>query len=317
MAVILGITGLVVAVILLLVLLSNYFYKLAVHRSTKPFLGGNTDSDESSPWTKENEANAAWLTEHEGEEICLTSRDGLQLQATYIQQKTPTSQVAILVHGYSGSRMDMLTYARIYADTCGMNLLLPDNRGHGKSEGNYIGFGWHDRLDILEWIRYVIDRVGPDVEIILHGVSMGGATVLMVSGEKLPPQVKGIVSDCAYTSVDEQLAYQLKVMYKLPSFPLLYTTNLFVYKRAGYSIFQASAIKQVKKAKVPILFIHGDADTFVPTEMVYPLYEACSSKKELYLVPTAVHAQSVLTDRGGYSNKVCSFLTQLDATKSR
>lgn len=311
MAVVIGIIAVIVVIFFVLTLLSNYFYKLAIDRSIKPFLSGNANSDKPSPWVKENEINAAWMTKHEVEEIRITSHDGLQLEATYIPQAVPSNKVAILVHGYAGSRLDMLSYGRIYADKCGMNLLMPDNRGHGKSEGDYIGFGWHDRLDIIEWITYIMNRVGPDAEIILHGVSMGGATVLMVSGEELPPQVKGIVSDCAYTSAKEQLAYQLKVMYKLPSFPLLYTTDLLARKRAGYSFQDASAIKQVQKAKVPILFIHGDADTFVPTEMVHKLFEACESKKELYIVPTAEHAQSILVDRVGYTNKVCSFLAQL------
>lgn len=314
MAVFISIVTVVVIVIIGVVVLSNYFYKLAIFRSPKAFIAGNANPEKPSPWVKENEMNATWLAEREqeAEEVRITARDGLKLEATYISSAVPSNKAAILVHGYAGSRLDMLTYGRFYADKLGMNILMPDNRGHGKSEGNYIGFGWHDRLDILDWITYIINRIGPAAEIVLHGVSMGGATVLMVSGEKLPQQVRAIVSDCAYTSAEDQLAYQLKAMYKLPSFPLLNTTALLAHKRAGYTFKEASALRQVQHAKVPILFIHGDADTFVPTEMVYSLYEACSSKKELLIVPMAQHAMAVLTDRAGYFNKIYSFLAELD-----
>ncbi|MDF2988637.1 MAG: alpha/beta superfamily hydrolase, partial [Eubacterium sp.] len=132
--------------------------------------------------------------------------------------------------------------------------------------------------------------------------------VLMTSGENLPSAVKAIVSDCAYTSVKAELEYQLKRMYNLPSFPLLNSTSLLSKIRAGYSFEEASALEQVKKSKTPTLFIHGDADEFVPYSMVHQLYEACSSPKDLLTVPGAGHGTAFDTDIAGYKAKVREFV---------
>lgn len=144
----------------------------------------------------------------------------------------------------------------------------------------------------------MIKKTGPSAQIVLHGVSMGGATVLMTSGEDLPPQVKAIVADCAYTSVKAQLSYQLRRMYRLPSFPFVQSASLITRLKAGYGFGEASALKQVRKAKAPILFIHGDADNFVPFAMMNELYEACQSPKRL-IVPQAGHGLSYDTDKEG------------------
>jgi fermentation-respiration switch protein FrsA (DUF1100 family) len=199
-------------------------------------------------------------------------------------------------------------HAKYYYEDLGYNILMPDARGHGKSEGNYIGLGWHDRKDYVQWIEYVIDRVGADSQIILHGVSMGGATVLMVSGEELPDNVKAIISDCAYTSVKEELAYQLKRMYNLPPFPLLHSTSILTRVRAGYYFAEASALKQVSSSKTPILFIHGGEDSFIPVEMTLELYEKCSSEKELFIVLEAGHGVAYNIDKEGYRKRVIDFL---------
>ena len=148
------------------------------------------------------------------------------------------------------------------------------------------------------------------MQIALHGLSMGAATVMMVSGETLPSQVKAIIEDCGYTSASDQLAYQLKRMYNLPVFPLLPATSVVTQIKAGYSLYEASALKQIEKNTRPILFIHGDEDRFVPTGMVWELYEACTSEKELYLVKGAGHGHAYGTDRDTYIQKVGDFLAR-------
>ncbi|WP_312453107.1 alpha/beta hydrolase, partial [Exiguobacterium sp.] len=193
----------------------------------------------------------------------------------------------------------------------GFHVMMPDNRGHGMSDGHYIGFGWHDREDCLSWSNYLIERIGQDAKLFLHGVSMGGATVLMTSGEQLPPQIKGIISDCAYTSVNAVLAYQMKRMYRLPHFPFLGMTSVLTKLKAGYTFREASALKQVKKSQVPILFIHGGADTFVPTDMVYELYEACPTEKELVVIPNAAHAMAYFEDPALYDDVVEKFVRNI------
>ena len=132
----------------------------------------------------------------------------------YLPAEVSTDKTVIIAHGYSGHSEQMSGFAQMYHKDLGYNVLLPDARGHGRSEGDYIGFGWPERKDYLKWIDQVIEHTGESTQVVLHGVSMGGATVMMTSGEELPPQVKAIVEDCGYTSVTDELKYQLKRMYK-------------------------------------------------------------------------------------------------------
>lgn len=249
-----------------------------------------------------------WLDGQPTEEISLQSHDGLKLHGTWLSSNKGSDQTVILAHGYSGRGREMAGFARFYAEKHGYNVLMPDDRGHGQSEGDIIGFGWLDRKDYVQWTNWVLEKVGTQGEIVLHGISMGGATVLMTGGEALPTQVKAIVSDCAYTSVEEELTFQLKQLYKLPAFPFIPVTSLISRWKAGYSFREASALKQLAKVNVPVLFIHGEADTFVPTEMVYRLYEACPTKKELLTVPRAGHGTAFQVDRTGYEAALESFM---------
>lgn len=310
---------------------SFYFYDLSIARTKKDFLRNdsalarsfsdeapsalNTAADalpanakvfSSTVVIEDEKAEIDWFTKQPYEEVNITSDDGLDLVGYYLPSLAPSVKTAILAHGYSAQGTYMGSYAKIYYDM-GYNVLLPDDRAHGKSEGNYIGFGWADRKDYIKWINYIIDSVGRNSQIILHGVSMGGATVLMTSGENIPDNVKAIISDCAYTSVWDELKYQLKRMYNLPAFPILNTTSFLSKIRAGYSFKEASALKQVKSSKTPTLFIHGDADKFVPFYMVNELYQACSSEKDIFIVSGAGHGDAYDTDTAGYKNKVREF----------
>lgn len=290
------------------IIASFYFYNVAVALTEKDFL----DDDEDEPTAVEAKpvSKYEWFHNSNFQEVEIKSEDGLRLRGYYLEADVPTKKTAILAHGYNGQSKYMSRYARFYINILGYNVLMPDARGHGDSEGNYIGLGWPDRKDYLKWIDYIIDNVGEDSEIILHGVSMGGATVLMVSGEAVPENVKAIVSDCAYTSAKEQLEYQLKRMYNLPSFPIIHSTSILTKIRAGYSFGEASALNQVKKSKTPILFIHGDADAFVPYYMVNELYDKCSSEKDIFIVKGAKHATAYKDDIDGYENKVIEFLSK-------
>ena len=188
----------------------------------------------------------------------------------------------------------------------GFNTLMPDMSAHGESEGTYIGMGWLDRKDILLWIDYIIS-LDSQAEIYLHGVSMGGATVMMVSGEELPEQVQGIVEDCGYTSVWDIFSDELEYLFGLPDFPFLYSANLFGNIRAGYDFKEASAVEQVKKSQVPMVFIHGGEDNFVKTDMVYDVYEACPTEKELLVIEGAGHGQAYGMDPELYFGTIFEF----------
>lgn len=287
---------------------SYYFYEMAIATNPKPFLSNNRDlSDEM---VRLMQPGQTWIKEQPLELIEVKAHDGLTLRGHYLPPLVPSDRVVILVHGYGGVGTDLAGFAYLYHQA-GFHVMMPDNRGHGKSEGNYIGFGWHDREDCLRWTEYLIARLGQESAIFLHGVSMGGATVLMTSGEVLPPQVKGIISDCAYTSVNAVLAYQMKRMYRLPHFPFLAMTSLLTKLKAGYFFSEASALKQVKRATVPILFLHGGADTFVPTSMVYELYQACPTEKELVVIPNAAHAMAYFEDPDTYDTVVERFVRRI------
>ena len=214
---------------------------------------------------------------------------------------------AILFHGYASVSLQMAPYAKMFYDM-GYSVITPDARAHGESEGDYIGMGWLERPDVLSWINSVIGT-DPDAEIVLHGVSMGGATVMMAAGEDLPDNVKCIVEDCGYSSVWDEFRLQLKNVFHLPAFPLLNTASLVSKIRAGYNFKEASSVKQLQKATVPMLFIHGDADTFVPFSMLDEVYEACASaEKEKLVVHDAAHGAAADTDPELYWNTVFTFV---------
>lgn len=298
----------VLVLLLLLLVASLYFYNVAIARHPKEFLSNSPDlaTDQS---TELATFDASWLDRHPFEDVEMKSYDGLLLHAYFLAAPTPTTRTALLAHGYSGSaKHDMGAFAKLYHEVFGYNVLMPDDRGHGESEGNFIGFGWPDRLDYLKWVHYLLQRVGEDAQIVLHGVSMGGATVLMASGEELPEQVKCIVSDCAYTSVKDILAYQAKRLYKLPPFPLVSLVSLVCKIRAGYFFGEASALHQVSKTNKPIFFIHGAEDTFVPVAMLEPLYEASHAYKEKWIVPNAGHGLAYSADVSGYRKNVGDFV---------
>lgn len=315
-----SVTIIIVALICILVLAfagliaaSFYFYNFAIKRSQKDFLNnnedlqGNNDVAVTTDQVVELE-EAEWVESQTYETWTITSNDGLKLVGYYLPAKNLTTNTVILAHGYSSSAKFMGTFAKFYYEKLGYNVLMPDARGHGESEGNYIGFGWPERKDYLLWIQKVIDTVGADAQIVLHGASMGGATVMMVSGEELPDQVKVIVDDCGYTSAYDELSYQLKRMYHLPSFPILTATSVLTNLKVGYNFYEASSLKQVKKSKLPMLFIHGSDDTFVPTEMVYKVYKACNTEKDLLIVDGAGHVLAYTVDKETYETKVTEFI---------
>lgn len=289
----------------------TYFYGVAIKRAPKEFLAKTPDLKVDPPVAGASWGEGAdWVSRQSFREVELTSEDGLKLQAYYLESERAAGRTVIIAHGYSGKAKDMGAYAKIYYETLGYNVLIPDARGHGESTGNYIGFGWPERRDYVKWIEYIIEEDGLQAQIVLHGVSMGGATVMMTAGEELPPQVKAVVADCGYSSVKAQLSYQLWRMYHLPSFPFIQIASLITRLKAGYFFGEASALKQVRKAKVPILFIHGDADTFVPFHMMNELYEACNSPKEEFVVHGAGHGLAYDTDKAGYISKVSEFVNR-------
>lgn len=266
----------------------GYFYRIAVARKPPEPVKPN------------------WLDTQAVEDLWIRARDGLKLHAYYVSAPGAPG-TAILVHGYSGDGRQLGYMARIFHDKFGLNVLLPDARGHGQSEGRYIGFGWHERLDTLIWMDRARERGGGE-RIALFGISMGASTVLMTSGEAVPPELKLIIADCGYTSVRDELSWQMKQRYRFSLPPLIKVVSRITKWRAGYSFEEASALEQVKKSRVPTLFIHGEADTFVPFEMCGRLYSACAAEKELYTVPGAEHGAAYEVAGETYERRIALFL---------
>ena len=317
---------LIVAFIAVLIYAGNYVYDQAIKRGTEVKLHRESetvnDSPEKTPSTPKQpakpkpEPNAEerllkeakiWYAEQPKNTITMKSFDHLKLKAQLIKNEASSdSKAVILAHGFRNTGEDMGKYAKFYFDQ-GFDVLLPDARGHGVSEGDYIGFGWHERLDYKDWIQYLIQQHDAE-QIILQGNSMGAATVLMTSGENLPEQVKGVIADSSYNTVKQELAHQLKSLYGLPAFPLLDIANVITKLRSDYWINEASVVDQVKKNKRPLLLIHGESDDLVPTRMASDIDRAASSDHELWQVPDTGHTRAFDNEPFEYQEKLSQFL---------
>lgn len=218
-----------------------------------------------------------------------------------------STHTALVIHGWRDCAIKFFWLARIYEHELGYNVVMPELHACGESEGEAIQMGWKDRLDALHWLKtFQTDTM------VVHGVSMGAATTMMLSGEQMPDGIKDLrfVEDCGYTSVWDEFSGQLKEQFGLPAFPLMYSTSLLCKLRYGWSFGEASALEQVRKCHYPMLFIHGNTDTFVPSEMVYPLYEAKLGVKELWIAEGAEHALSYKEHKAEYISKIKAFVTQ-------
>lgn len=235
--------------------------------------------------------------------------DKYELCGCHIKSKINSDVLILLLHGYRSSGLsDLSLFYGIYKDT-NFDIFAVDYRSHGKSEGTHIGFGTLDHKDVKKWLDYLKDKF-PNKKIIIHGVSMGANTSLLLSDYEFE-EVKGIIADCGYTSVYEQFKHIIKTMIRLPSALLLKVTNCLSKKFCGYQLKEEDTRKHLKKSLRPILFIHGDKDTFVPTKFSMENYESCVSNKELFIVPNASHAQSALVDEVQYRTKVLNFIEKV------
>ncbi|MGN1210884.1 MAG: alpha/beta hydrolase [Candidatus Cryptobacteroides sp.] len=220
-------------------------------------------------------------------------------------------KTAVFVHGYKDNAVKYLYMARLYNRDLNYNILMPELHAHGLSDGEEIQMGWKDADDILVWIR-VAEELFRDashpISMVIHGVSMGAATTMNVSAKELPPYVNAFIEDCGYTSVWDEFSTQLKDMFGLPSFPLMNCTSLLCRMKYGWDFKEASPLESVSRCKAPMLFIHGDADTFVPYWMMHPLYEAKPGPKECWTAPGSKHARAYKDHPEEYTERVKNFL---------
>ena len=245
------------------------------------------------------------------EEFSIKSFDGLTLYGKYYES-IKGAPIEIMFHGYRGSGERDLSTGVKRAFLCKRNALVVDQRASGKSDGHTISFGINERHDCLNWINFVVKHFGDDVKIILTGISMGAATVMMTTGEKLPSNVVCAIEDCGYTSVYDAYSYKIPKMIHIPSFPFVDIFRTAIKKRVGFDIKEASALNQIKKSNTPTLFIHGNDDSVVPVSMAHELYNNASCEKELMVFKKANHEMSALLYPDKYWNKVWEFIKKYE-----
>ena len=282
----------ILAALLAVVLLGTVLFLIACRRGPVPDL---TKPEVIAKWgraeqTEEILAGVRFM--QDAENIFLPSYDGLRLHGRLLQQPGAKGTI-LLFHGYRSSWVIDFSIVLPYYFTLGYNLLAVDERAHGESEGTYITFGVRERHDVATWAAYAAMHFGPAHPLILDGLSMGAATVLLASDLELPPSVRGIIADCGFSSPYEIMKSVFRAHCRwLPAGPLLALTDVFTRLFAGFSLKGASTLDAVAKTKLPILFIHGTGDTFVPCSMTQAAYDACAAPKQLVLVPDAGPARA-------------------------
>ena len=258
------------------------------------------------------EQMVAWMKEVRQlpcREITTTSQDGLTLYGKYYEY-SPNAPVELMFHGYRGSAERDLCGGVQRAFSLGHSVLIVDQRAAGHSDGNVISFGYNESKDCLQWVDKAIEELGPDVKLILTGISMGASTVLMAAGNPLPTNVVAVLADCGYTSAKEIIQKVCRQM-KLP------VALAYPFVRLGGILFgrfdpnAADATAALANCKVPVIFAHGDADDFVPCEMSRANFDACPTKKKLVIIPGAGHGLCYLADPEGYWAQLKEFFDSL------
>lgn len=299
------IAGILIGIILII---SRFCYRLAFYSMNE-----KEQDIYTIPPGKQYEAVADRILEliHEVDQlsyelISITARDGIHLVGRYYHFKDG-APVQILFHGYRGNGRREFSGNNRIAAKLGFNVIVVDERAHGKSGGHTITFGIKERYDCLDWANYASERFGPDTPIILTGVSMGAATVLMASSLPLPGSVKAVIADCPYSS-PKAIIQKVSADVRLPprlSYPFVVLGALLFGK---FKLWQSSPLEAVRRTRIPILLFHGEDDRFVPCEMSESIYAACRGPAELVIVPGAGHALSYFLDTELYEKTVGSFL---------
>ena len=242
------------------------------------------------------------------ENYYIKSHDGLTLHAKYFEF-APGAVTEIMFHGYRGSAERDLSGGVQRCFTLGRNVLLVDQRTSCGSEGNVISFGINEHRDCLAWIDFAVKQFGPDVKLVLTGISMGASTVLMAAGKPLPKNVVGVLADCGFSSPEKIIKKCAKDMH----YPV---TFIYPFIKLGAKVFghfdveEYSPLEAMKTCKVPVIFFHGEDDDYVPCDMSREIYEVCTSPKKLVTIPGAGHGLVYLVDNQKYFQSVVEFFSE-------
>lgn len=261
----------------------------------------------------EEEAANAWLEDYKIEPVEITSHDGLVLKGKIVRLLPDTKKVVLAIGGHQTSGMkDMSRFTQMYQEL-GFDACIIDPRACGDSEGHYGTFGYEEQKDVLDWCKKLIEVYGETVEILLHGVSVGAATVCCMSGsEELPTQVIGGISDSAFETLMMQMRHLLNTQTQLPVEFTLMMLNMIGKQKLKFDFKQLEPVNAVKKSKIPMVFIQGEADTYVPKIMAEHLYDACASEqKKYYEVSEAKHKGCYVLHPNAYGRYIKEWLTTL------
>ncbi|MDV0432097.1 alpha/beta hydrolase [Lactiplantibacillus sp. DA1] len=276
-------------------------YQIAMHVSDAQKHRGQERSR-----AENTEIENFWYLKQPKQQWMIQSFDGLNLVATYIPNPKTVGRLAILAHGLGHSREQMIPYARIFM-SLGYDVLMPDARAFGDSQGHTIGYGWLDRLDYERWITMALDQLGLDIDIVLMGISMGAATVMATSGEPLPDNVKAIVEDSGYADLYDEAKFRLTHKFHLPAYPIMPVANRLAHVRAGYGFKDGRILQRVIAGGLPILMIHGSKDQTVPVRNAHTLYDQLPQQKGLYIDPDARHVEAIRTHPDRYQEVLDEF----------
>lgn len=291
------ILGVVVLFLLLEIAVAVYFFNYAI----KPHPYDPYKEAKEHPEKDKTEELALYEAAKEGlshytyDEMELLSRDGLKLKARYYHANASRGVTVVMMHGYNNNWFYQFGYDALFYLSHGCDVLLPDQRACGESEGKYITFGVYESEDCADWCYRVNEEYKPKY-IILHGISLGGATVCCAFAEKLPDNVAGVIEDCGFSVPYDQFRHNLKTGFGIPHFLVLPATDLYCRLKAGFGFRQKCAETAIKQCRVPLLVIHGGNDTFVPTWMGKKIYDSAVCDKELLIVDGAEHARAFRDD---------------------
>ncbi len=259
--------------------------------------------------------HAAALEKRESERLEILANDGITLVGHWIAPPRP-KRVIIAMHGWRSSwSQDFGMIADFwYKQDCAV--LYAEQRGQGGSGGDYMGFGVLERFDCRDWAAFIHERTGGELPLYLVGISMGATTVMMATALGLPTSVRGVLADCGFTSPHAIWKHVVEENLHLP-YGLYSAAASELYKRkVQFEPDEICCTDALRGSTVPILFIHGTDDQFVPIEMTYENYKACTAPKQLFVVPGADHGLSYLVDREGYENAVLEFWQDQEGLKS-
>ena len=297
-------------IVLIFAAIFYYFFSLAFLR--KKTVNSNqlddVDSDINKPLAEFKELMRKGIDYIKSQShiwVYITSFDGLKLAARYYENNT--DKTIILFHGYrSSATRDFSTAVKMYMDF-GFNVLLCDQRSHGKSEGKFITFGVKESKDVISWVNFIKEKYNTE-KIILGGMSMGATTVLLAVAHNLPHSVKGIIADCGFSSPAEIINIVAKRYFKINAKYLLPIMNVVCLFFGKFSIYKSNTVNALKKSSIPILFVHGDSDTFVPCEMSIKAYEITKEHAKLLLINGADHGISYFIDTITVESELNDFL---------